>query len=315
MRAMVVEEYGTAPGLSEFPGPAGPAADVLAASLNPAGLTVAAGLNPFRRPELPLVAGIDRVARRADGALVHFFGPAPPYGAFAERVPLAEAETVPLPGGLDPSRAAALGISGVAAWTALAGTAALQPGESVLVLGANGQVGRIAVQAARLLGARRVTGLVRHEAAREAPLRLGASTVVTSQDLPTLTQRPLAPDQRGYDVMFDTLWGPLIPAAVEAAARGARVVHFGNSAGALATLAGPTIRNNQISILTYAIFTVPARERSDAFVRLAGHAAAGDLAVENHETALETLPAIWDDFAAGRAQTKIIVTPGGGIPS
>src|SRR5215475_15088877 len=127
----------------------------------------------------------------------------------------------------------------VAAWTALAGTGALRPGESVLVLGANGQVGRIAVQAARLLGARRVTGVVQREAAREAPLRLGAGTVVTSQDLPTLTERLLEPDQRGYDVILDTLWGPVIPAAAGAAATGARVVHLGNSARALATLAGP----------------------------------------------------------------------------
>src|SRR5262249_5771324 len=143
------------------------------------------------------------------------FGPAPPYGAFAERVPLAGAETVPLPAGLDPGRgAAALGISGVAAWTALAGTAALRPGESVLGLGANGRVGRIAVQAARLLGARQVTAVVHDEAARQAPLRLGASTVVTSQDLPTLTQRLLEPDPAGCDVILDTLWGPVIPAAI-----------------------------------------------------------------------------------------------------
>jgi NADPH:quinone reductase-like Zn-dependent oxidoreductase len=169
--------------------------------------------------------------------------------AFAERVPLAEAETVPLPDGLDASRGAARGISGVAAWIALAGTGPLRPGESVLVLGANGQVGRIAVQVARLLGARRVTGVVQHEAAREAPLRLGANTVVTSQDLPTLTERLLEPDERGYDVILDALWGPVIPAAVEAAARGARVVHLGNSAGARATLAGPTIRKNEVSIL------------------------------------------------------------------
>src|SRR5215813_1702891 len=115
MRAMVVEEYGTASALSEVAGPPGPAADVLAASLNPVDLAVSAGLNPFRRPEPPLVLGMDRVARRADGALVHFFQPAPRYGAFAKQLPLADAETVPLPGGLDPSRAAALGISGVAA--------------------------------------------------------------------------------------------------------------------------------------------------------------------------------------------------------
>ena len=248
MRAMVVREYGTAPDLCEVADPAGPAADVLAASLNPVDVAVAAGLNPFRRPELPLVAGRDGVARRADGALVHFFWPAVPYGAFAERVPLTGAETVPLPDGLDPSRAAALGICGVAAWTALAGTGALRPGESVLVLGANGQVGRIAVQAARLPGARRVTGVVQHQAARQAPLRLVAGTVLTSQDRPTLTERLLEPDQRGYDVILDTLWGPVIPAAVGAAARGARVVHLGNSAGALATLAEPTIRNNGLSL-------------------------------------------------------------------
>ena len=59
----------------------------------------------------------------------------------------------------------------------------------------------------------------------------------------------------------------------------------------------------------------PARECSDAFARLAEHAAAGDLTVEYHQTGLEALPAIWADFAAGRAQTKIIVTPNEVTPS
>src|SRR5215831_13767078 len=202
MRAVVVREYRTAPVVSEVADPAWPAGEVLAALLNPVDVAVAAGLNPFRRPELPLVVGRDGVARLADGALVHFIRPAVPYGAFAERVPLADAETVPLPDGLGASRAAALGICGVAAWTALAGTGALRP---------------------------------------------GAGTMLTSQGLPTLTERLLDPDQRGYDVILDTLWGPVIPAAVGAAARGVRVVHLGNSAGALATLAGPTIRNNGLS--------------------------------------------------------------------
>jgi hypothetical protein len=79
--------------------------------------------------------------------------------------------------------------------------------------------------------------------------------------------------------------------------------------GALATLAGPAIRKNGVTILTYAIFTPPTRDRSDAFARLAQHAAAGELTVEYRETALETLPASWDDFAARRAKTRIIVTP------
>jgi hypothetical protein len=60
---------------------------------------------------------------------------------------------------------------------------------------------------------------------------------------------------------------------------------------------------------------VPARERSDVFARLAEHAAAGELTVEYSETGREALPAIWDDFAAGRAQTKIIVKPKEATPS
>ena len=168
--------------------------------------------------------------------------------------------------------------------------------------------------AARLLGARRVTGVVQDEAAREAPLRLGAGTVVTSQDLPTLTERLLEPDQLGHDVILDKLWGPVIPAAVEAAATGARVVHLGNSAGALATLAGPAIRKNGVTILTYAIFTPPARDRSEAFARLAQHAAKAELTVGYRETVLEALPASCDDFAAGRAKTRIIVTPNQATP-
>ena len=112
-----------------------------------------------------------------------------------------------------------------------------------------------------------MTAVIQHETARQAPLRLGAGTVVTSQDLPTPTERLLEPDQRGYDVILDTLWGPVIPAAVEAAAAGARVVHLGNSAGALATLAGPTVRKNGVSILPYAIFTLPTQKRSGAFAR------------------------------------------------
>ena len=149
MRAIVVREYGAVPVLSEIAEPEGEVGEVLAASLNPMDVAVAKGLVRFRRPEPPLVLGMDGVARRPDGTLVHFWTPPMPYGALAERVPLADTETVPLPAGLDPGLAAAVvSVSGLAAWTGLAVTGALRPGESVLVLGANGQVGRIAVQAA-----------------------------------------------------------------------------------------------------------------------------------------------------------------------
>jgi NADPH:quinone reductase-like Zn-dependent oxidoreductase len=75
MRAIVVREYGTAPVVSEVAEPDGEPGEVLAASLNPIDVSVAKGLIPFRRPEPPLVLGMDGVARRPDGTLVHFWQP------------------------------------------------------------------------------------------------------------------------------------------------------------------------------------------------------------------------------------------------
>jgi hypothetical protein len=310
---MVVQAYETAPVVAEVADPAGPTADMLAASLNPVDIAAAAaesvpaaGAAPGARAGRGGPAGgRDAGALLRARAALRCLRRAGAAGRSGDRA--AARRAGPVPG----RRARYLR---VAAWAALAGTAALRPGESVLVLGGNGRVGRIAVQAARLLGARRVTAVVQHEAARQAPLWLGAGTVVTSQDLPTLTERLLETDQRGYDVILDTLWGPVIPVAADAAAPGARVVHLGNSGGALATLAGPALRKNQVSILTYSIFTLPARERSDAFARPTAHAAAGELTVDYRETGLETLPAISDDVAAGRAHTKIIVQTGPGNP-
>jgi len=312
MRAVVVREYGTAPVVSEVAEPDGEPGEVLAASLNPLDVSVAKGLIPFRRPEPPLVLGIDGVARRPDGTLVHFWQPPVPYGAFAERVPLDGTETVPLPADLDPALAAAVvSVSGLAAWTGLAVTGALRPGESVLVLGANGQVGRIAVQAARLLGARRVTAVVRDEADAAALRKLGVDAAETSGDAATLAGRLLAAaeDGRGYDLILDTLWGMVVGPAIGAAARGGRLVQVGNSAGLDATLSAASIRGSGVTILSHANPQLPERVRSEAFARLARHAAAGELVAEYRATGLDAVPAIWDDFAAGKVPTKTIVKP------
>jgi NADPH2:quinone reductase len=310
MRAVVVQEYGKAPVASEIAEPDGESGEVLAAALNPADVVVSKGLLPVRRPEPPLVLGTDGVARRRDGTLVAFWQPPVPYGAFAERVPLTGVATVPLPKGLDPGLAAAVvNTSGLAAWTGLAVSGALQPGESVLVLGANGQVGRVAVQAARLLGARRVAGVVHDEAGAEVPLRLGADVVESSLDTGTLADRLLAEDTQGYDVILDTLWGPVIGAALGAAAKGARVVQIGNSAGAAATITATAIRNKGVSILPHVNPAIPERARSEAFTRLAEHAAAGELTVEYSETRMDALPDVWEDFTAGKVTAKLIVKP------
>ena len=161
MRAAVVDSVGDVPVVEEFVDPAGDdVAEVVAAALNPFDVIVAAGQIPARQPSPPFIVGVEGIARLGDGTLSYFAGPKLPYGSLAERVPLTGADTAAVPVGLDPALAAALGISGFAAWLSLTATGRLALGEKVLILGAEGQVGQLATQLARRLGASLVVGAV-----------------------------------------------------------------------------------------------------------------------------------------------------------
>ena len=66
-----------------------------------------------------------------------------------------------IPAGVDDATALACGIAGLTAWLAVSWRAPVQPDDTVLVLGASGTLGSVAVQAAKLLGAKRVIGAAR----------------------------------------------------------------------------------------------------------------------------------------------------------
>ena len=238
MRAAVVETLGGLPIVEEFADPTGDdVAEVLAAALNPFDLIVAAGQMPARQPSPPFIAGIEGIARLSDGTLSYFANPRLPYGSLAELVPLAGADTATVPAGLDPAFAAALGVSGIAAWLSLTNTGRLMPGERVLILGAEGQVGQLATQLARLIGAAQVVGAVRADENRHVVLEHGADAAVSTADLDTLTERLREVVGDGVDLILDLVWGPVIAHAIDVARLHARVVQVGNAAGATATLA------------------------------------------------------------------------------
>ncbi|GHG42301.1 NADPH:quinone reductase [Sinomonas cellulolyticus] len=309
MRAVVVKEYGEPPLLTEFPDPQGEWATVIAASANPADILVAAGRMAPRRPEPPLVLGLDGVARLGDGTVVQFSGPPTPYGAYAERIPLERTETHPLPAGLDPSLAAALGVSGTAAWGGLTVTGSIEAGESVLVLGANGQVGRVAVQAARLLGAARVVGVVSSDAQSSGVMELGADAVVSTSDLATLADRLREAAPNGCNLVIDALWGPVIATVIPSLAFGARVVQIGNSAGADATISAPAFRSRSVSFLPHASLRMTPAQRGAVLGQLLDAAAAGRIVVEREDIPLADLPARWADLVGGRVKDKLVVVP------
>src|SRR5262245_66133784 len=99
-------------------------------------------------------------------------------GAMSERVAIGDAQLYDVPDGADPAVAAGLGIAGLAGWLPFAWRAPLEGGEDVLVLGASGSVGLVAVQTAKLLGAARVVAAGRSAEGLERAGQVGADATV-----------------------------------------------------------------------------------------------------------------------------------------
>ncbi len=159
--------------------------------------------------------------------------PAAP-GPLASHVLVADDDLLPLPVGTDPVLGAAVGNSGTAAFMPLVDLAGLRRGETVLVLGATGAVGQLAVQIAHARGAGRVVGVARDRAALEQLLTLGADAVVAldPDESPESLGRRLAEAAGPVSVVLDSLFGVPLEAALRACGPRARVVNIGNPAGA-----------------------------------------------------------------------------------
>jgi NADPH:quinone reductase-like Zn-dependent oxidoreductase len=299
MRAAVLHAHGAVPELVEFrePHPESGATllEVAAAAMNPIDVRIASGSYPLERYDVPYVAGKEGVGRRDDGGLVYFDYSRKPFGAFAERTLIDADSGYPVPSGLDPALAVCLGVSGLAAWVGLEWRGRLAPGETVLVLGASGVVGQIAVQAAKLLGAGRVVAAARDEAALARAGSLGADALVSlaaDDDLADSLRSASGGD--GYDVVLDPLWGEPAAAAMAAAKPFGRVVHMGQSAAAEMGLPSALVRSRPIDLLGYTNYTTPDDVKAAAYERMASHALAGEISVEIERLGLEDVPAAWE---------------------
>ena len=315
MRAAILREYDATPELGEFDDPQADggsvAVDVLAAGLNPVDIRKAAGVFPLApKPPLPSVAGWEGVARLEDGSRVYFVDPPPPQGALAERTLLDLSATHPVPEGVDDGVAVALGIAGLAGWLALTWSAKLREGESVLVLGATGTVGQVAVQGAKLLGASRVVAAGRSESglARAAELGADATVQLGGEDLAERL-REAAGDAGGFDVVVDPLWGEPGLAAMEATKRFTRHVALGQSAGMHANVSVATVRNKPLTIVGHTNYAIPFEDQQAAYAEMCGHAAAGRLTADVEATPLDDVASAWERLRAGSPGTKLVVVP------
>jgi NADPH:quinone reductase-like Zn-dependent oxidoreductase len=310
MRAAVVSEYGV-PRVADFQEPvAAPeqaVLDVLAAGLNPVDVAISAGRFYAGKPPLPFIAGREGVGM-LEGRRVYFDAPILPYGSMAERALIDPRAAYPVPDGIEDGVAVALGISGITAWLALTARAQLREDEHVLVLGASGVLGQIAVQACKLLGAGRVVAAARSPEGLRRCLELGADAAVRLGEPADLAAAFSEAAEGRIDVVLDPLFGEPFAAAVEAASFGARLVQIGAGAGAEATLSSAAIRGKMLLIMGQASLAMAPEVKRDAYLRLAEATADGGLRVDVDVLALEDVAEAWDRLAAG-SHRKIVLVP------
>lgn len=315
MHAAVLHEHGATPVHETFEEPvAGDGqvvVEVAAAGVNPVDVRKASGAFVSGPPPLPSVVGSEGVGRIAgDGRRVYFGAPVAPFGAFAERVLVGAEDPVELPDGIDDGVAVALGVSGLAAWLPLAWRAQLRPGETVLVLGATGVVGQLAVQAARLLGAGRIVAAGRDPQMLERAAQLGADALVDlgAAEGDDLTEALREAAGGELDVVHDPLWGAPAAAALEALGVGGRLVQLGESAGAQATLPSAPIRGRHLDVRGYMNYLVPPEVRRDAYRTLVEHAVAGRIAIDVERLPLAQIAEAWERVQRS-AHRKLVLVP------
>jgi len=320
MYAAVLHTIGTVPRYEEFPEPVientnGEAiVYVHAASLKPIDKQLASGSHYASPRKLPCVCGSDGVGHLDDGQRVFFGGPRPPHGAMAQRTVVPRAFTFPVPENLDDETAAAMPNPGISAWLSLTYRAKVVPGENVLILGATGVTGNLAVKIAKLLGAARVVAAGRNPQALDRLHNLGADATISlalpAAELSEAFAREAG--QSGFQVVIDYVWGQPAEAFLTAITRRefvtvqseTRFVQVGESAAPSISLPAAVLRSTALTILGTA--GIPSRDvLVEAFQQVMAYAAKGDLQIDTEKVPLAQIEKAWQRDQPGR---RLVVT-------
>jgi NADPH:quinone reductase-like Zn-dependent oxidoreductase len=316
MKAAVVHEIGGTPRVEEVAAPTPREGEilvrVLAAPINAVDKSRVAGTH-YSRPKLPAIAGFVGAGELSDGRRAIFMNM--DGGSMAEQVAVDPARLIPLPDGLDPVVAAAAFNPGMSAWWAVHHRGPVEPGSRVLVQGATGVTGKLAVQLARLRGAGRIVASGRNQTALDELLALGAdATIRVDQPDEALAQAYRAEAGEGWDLVIDYLWGHptevLLETLIRHDAEGrnlrTRLVEVGAMAGSDLVLPSAVLRSAGLEIVGMGTGTAGGREDMAAAVRQFYELlATGAIRVDVERVPLERVAEVWHRDQGGRRPVLI----------
>ena len=305
MKAAVLNEIGGIPRHEDFPDPV-PGEDeviidVRAVAVENVDKRIAAGTHYASQRyivQLPAIPAFDGIGALPDGTIVGFGNPRSPYGALAEKTVVPKGAYMPIAESIDPAIATVLGtaITGMSIKTA----AGFVPGETVLVQGATGVSGRLAVKVARLLGAGRIVATGRDDEQLREVQALGADTVInTAVSDEALAHAYLDAKRDGYDVVLDYLWGrpteillrSLVPESF-AFGKPTRLIQIGESAGGALVVAAESLRTSGVEIYGAAKGLNP-ETMNEAYGQIVNWTQSGELTFDVVKVPLSDIESAW----------------------
>lgn len=293
MHAALISAFGEAPTYTEVPSPKTPRAGeahgtVLASALYHLVRSRADGSHYSSDQELPLIPGMDAVVRDDDGNLRYVLSPA----TMADEINFEVARSVALPNDVDPVLVAASMNAAMASWVALRHRATMPEHASVLILGATGNSGRLAIQIAKRFGAEFVIAAGRNPA-KLAPLAaLGADRTVTFDEIDTAAD---------VDIVIDYLWGDVTAKTMPTLIRHRSDrstpltwIEIGAMAGPSSAILSAALRSSNLTIVGSGIGSVSAREFKTELPEIAHVASSGAFAVSPRPVPLANINEAWD---------------------
>jgi NADPH:quinone reductase-like Zn-dependent oxidoreductase len=314
MKAAIVMEAGKPPVYRDFKDPVAENGDVLvtvgAAALSNVVRSRAAGTHYSSSGQLPFVVGIDGVGRLDDGRRVYFVLPRAPFGSMSEKTVIRPSQCVTLPDDLDDVTAAAIANPGMSSWAALKERAKLKAGETVLVNGATGTAGSLAVQIARHMGARKVVATGRNAEALKALPGLGADVTIPLGQVGDAFEDALKEQfgGDGIDVVLDYLWGQSAERIIIAGAKAGkeavpiRFVHIGSVSAPNITLPSAALRSSAITLMGSGIGSIPIDRMVNSIEELMQATIASGFEIATKTYPLSEVEQVWD-AASGMSRT------------
>jgi NADPH:quinone reductase-like Zn-dependent oxidoreductase len=318
MRAAVVTSFDRPPTCQDFPTPAPQSPDevlidVIAAGLHPRVRSQADGSHYTSTDQLPLVPGLDGVGRAPDGSLRYFVLPDTTMGAMAEQTIVDLRRSIVLPEDSDPVLIAAAMNPAMSSWVALRRRITFPPGQMVLVLGATGNAGRMAVQVAKRLGARHVIGAGRQPERLAALTALGADAIVSLDGTPADAAQRLGQAAGDADVVIDYLWGQPTAGAMLAIVthrtepgRPLTWIEVGSVAGSAAAIPSAALRAARLQIVGSGQGSVLTGDIVAELPDLAAEITRGTFQIDALTVPLTDVETAWKDTDGS---DRIVITP------